>query len=91
VNPAWYNNLPDNLKAVFDASAEAALIYSDTIWLNSETGFFNFLSNKLKVNAIKPEDRPGFVEKTKSVWKSYIDQGYFTQKDIDQALDIAKK
>jgi C4-dicarboxylate-binding protein DctP len=91
VNPNWYNNLPDNLKAVFDASAEAALIYSDTIWLNSETGYFNFLSEKLKVNSIKPEDRKGFVEKAKSVWKSYVDEGYFSQEDIDQVLDIAKK
>jgi hypothetical protein len=31
------------------------------------------------------------VEKAKSVWKSYVDEGYFSQKDIDQVLDIAKK
>jgi C4-dicarboxylate-binding protein DctP len=91
VNPAWYDSLPENLKAVFDATAEAALIYSDTIWLNSESGYFNFLSEKLKVNTITPEDRKGFVEKAKSVWKSYVDEGYFSQKDIDQVLDIAKK
>ena len=91
VNPAWYNSLPDDLKAIFDASAEAALIYSDTIWLNSEAGFFNFLEKKLKVNEITPENRKEFVEKTKSVWDSYVKQGYFTQEDIDKMLEIAKK
>lgn len=91
VNPAWYQNLPDDLKAVFDAVAEATMIYSDTIWLNSETGYYNILKGKLEVNDVAPEDREGFVKGVKSVWQYYVDQGYFTWDEINEALAIASK
>jgi TRAP-type transport system periplasmic protein len=91
VNPAWYNGLPDDLKAIFDAVAEATMIYSDTIWLNSEVGYFNILKDKLKVNHMDPKDRPGFVNGVKSVWQYYVDKGYFTWDEINKALAIANK
>ena len=91
VNPAWYNSLPDNLKAVFDAVAEATMIYSDTIWLNSEQNYFNILKDKLQVNFIVPEARKQFVDGVKGVWQSYVDEGYFTWDEINQALAIAAK
>ena len=91
VNPAWYNGLPDDLKAIFDAVAEATLIYSDTIWLNSETGYYNILKDKLEVNHLDPKERDGFVEGVKSVWQYYVDQDYFTWSEINEALAIAGK
>lgn len=91
VNPAWYNSLPDDLKAVFDAVAEATMIYSDTIWLNSEQNYFNVLKDKLQVNFIAPEARKQFVDGVKPVWQSYVDEGYFTWDEINQALAIAGK
>jgi C4-dicarboxylate-binding protein DctP len=91
VNPAWYNALPDDLKAVFDAVSEATMIYSDTIWLNSEQKYFNILKDKLEVNFTTPEDRSGFVEGVKSVWQYYVDEGYFSWDEIDAARKIAEK
>ncbi|HOO90542.1 MAG TPA: TRAP transporter substrate-binding protein [Syntrophales bacterium] len=91
VNPAWYNSLPDDLKAIFDAVAEATIIYSDTIWLNSETGYYNILKDKLIVNHMDPKDRSGFVDGVKSVWQYYVDQGYFTWDEINEAIAIANK
>jgi len=91
VNPAWYNGLPDDLKAVFDAAAEATMIYSDTIWLNSEQNYYNTLKDKLQVNFITPEARKQFVDGVKPVWQSYVDEGYFTWDEINQALAIAGK
>jgi tripartite ATP-independent transporter DctP family solute receptor len=91
VNPNWYKGLPDDLKAIFDAVAEATMIYSDTIWLNSEVGYFNILKDKLAVNELDPKDRPGFVNGVKSVWQYYVDEGYFTWDEINQALAIAAK
>jgi tripartite ATP-independent transporter DctP family solute receptor len=91
VNPAWYNDLPDDLKAIFDAVAEATMIYSDTIWLNSEVGYYNILKDKLKVNHMDPKDRPGFVNGVKSVWQYYVDEGYFTWDEINKAIAIANK
>jgi C4-dicarboxylate-binding protein DctP len=91
VNPAWYNGLPDDLKAIFDAVAEATMIYSDTIWLNSEQGYYNILKDKLEVNHCDPKYRKGFVDSVKGVWQYYIDKGYFTWDEINQALAIAAK
>ena len=91
VNPAWYNALPDDLKAVFDAVSEATMIYSDTIWLNSEQKYFNILKDKLEVNFTTPEDRSGFVEGVKSVWQYYVDEGYFSWDEIVAARKIAEK
>lgn len=91
VNQAWYNSLPNDLKAIFDAVAEATMIYSDTIWLNSEVGYYNILKDKLKVNHMDPKDRPGFVKGVKGVWQYYVDKGYFTWDEINEALAIAAK
>lgn len=91
VNPAWYKSLPDDLKAIFDAVAEATMIYSDTIWLNSEQSFFNILKDKLAVNQITSEARKGFVAGVKGVWQYYVDKGYFTWDEINQATAIAEK
>jgi len=91
VNPEWYNSLPEDLKAVFNSVAEATMQYSDTIWLNSEEGYFNILKEKLAVNTITPEARAQFVNKVQSVWKYYTDKNYFTQAEINEALAIASK
>jgi len=91
VNPQWYNSLPEDLKAVFDSVAIAAMEYSDTIWLASEDGYFNILKEKLQVNTITPEARAEFVKAVQSVWQYYIDKGNFTRAEIDEALAIAAR
>ena len=90
VNPDWYNKLPDDLKSIFDACAKAAMIYSDTIWLNSENKFFNFLSTKLKTNTLTSDDTAKFAEAAKPVWSKYVDDGFFSWDDIKEAQKIAK-
>jgi TRAP-type C4-dicarboxylate transport system substrate-binding protein len=91
VSPAWYNSLSDDLKAVFDAVAQATLIYSDTIWLNSENGYYYFLKDKLQTNTISTGDRKLFVDKVKPVWQYYVDEGFFTWDDINKAIAIAQE
>ena len=90
VNPAWYNGLPDDLKAVFDASAKAAMIYSDTIWLNSEANFQAFLQTKLETNFLSSEDVAAFAQAAKPVWQQYVDDKSFTWDQIEEAQKIAK-
>jgi tripartite ATP-independent transporter DctP family solute receptor len=90
VNPDWYNKLPADLKNIFDASAKAALIYSDTIWLNSENKFFNFLSSKLKTNSLSSEDTAKFADAAKPVWQQYVDDGFFSWDDIKSMQKLAK-
>jgi tripartite ATP-independent transporter DctP family solute receptor len=90
VNPSWYNSLPDDLKAVFDSVAESTMIYSDTIWLNSEKDYYYILRDELKVNELTPEATEEFREAVKSVWQSYVDDGFFSWDDINEAIRIAK-
>jgi C4-dicarboxylate-binding protein DctP len=90
VNPDWYNKLPDDLKNIFDASAKATMIYSDTVWLNSENNYLNFLKTKLKTNTLSPLDTAKFAEAAKPVWQLYVDDGFFTWNDIKAAQKIAK-
>jgi len=90
VNPDWYAKLPADLKHIFDASAKAAMKYSDTIWLNSENTYLNFLKTKLKTNTLSPEDTAKFAEAAKPVWQQYVDDGFFSWDDINSAQKIAK-
>jgi len=89
VNLGWYENLPQELKNIFDAGAKAAMIYSDTVWLSSEKDYTNFLKGKLETNVIAPGNRGMFVDKVKSVWSHYINEGVATQAEIDEARAIA--
>ena len=88
VNPAWYNSLPNDLKKIFDDSAKSAMVYSDTIWLNSEKKYFGILSEKLKTNTIDENARKAFVKACQPVWDSYVKDGTFTSSDIRKLLKI---
>jgi tripartite ATP-independent transporter DctP family solute receptor len=90
VNPGWYNSLPDDLKAVFDSAAQSTMIYSDTIWLNSEKDYYYILRDKLQVNELTPAATEEFRKAVKSVWQSYVDDGFFSWEDINEAIRIAK-
>jgi tripartite ATP-independent transporter DctP family solute receptor len=90
VNPAWYNSLPADLKPIFDSVAEAAMIYSDTIWLNSEKDYYYILRDHLTVNELTPQAVTAFREAVKPVWQSYVDDGSFTWNDLNAAMAIAK-
>lgn len=90
VNPDWYNALPDDLKNIFDSVAEAAMMYSDEIWLGSEKDYFYTLKEHLEVNELTPEARAEFVEAVKPVWQGYVDEGSFTWDQINQVLELAK-
>ena len=91
VNPDWYASLPDDLKQIFDASAKAAMVYSDTVWLNSENNYYNLLQTKLETNTLTPEVTAEFAEAAKPVWQQYVDDGYFSWDDIKAAQKMAKQ
>ncbi|MFW6250428.1 MAG: TRAP transporter substrate-binding protein [Alkalispirochaetaceae bacterium] len=91
VNPGWYDSLPADLKEVFDEVAAETIEYSDEIWLASEFSFLEELEKHLEVNEITAANRESFVERVQSVWQYYVDEGYFTQADIDRALAIVNQ
>ena len=88
VNPGWYNSLPADLQGIFDEVATDTMAYSDEIWLASENSFLEELAKHLEVNEISSRNRQGFVDRVQGVWEYYVDEGYFTQADIDRALSM---
>lgn len=88
VNPSWYNSLPADLQEIFDEVATETMAYSDEIWLASENSFLEELAKHLEVNEITSRNRQGFVDRVQNVWEYYIEEGYFSQADIDRALSL---
>jgi tripartite ATP-independent transporter DctP family solute receptor len=91
VNPDWYDSLPSDLQEVFDLVAVQTMMYSDEIWLASETGYLDILRDHLQVNSLSAEAHAEFVEAVQPVWQYYIDEGYFTEADIDEALALVNQ
>lgn len=91
VNPAWYNSLPDDLRQIFDLVAVQTMAYSDEIWLASENGYLDTLRQNLETNTITADAREGFVAAARPVWDYYINEGFFSQADVDEALAIANQ
>jgi C4-dicarboxylate-binding protein DctP len=86
VSLAWYESLPADLKAIFTAAAKAAMARSDEVWLASEKDYQSLLTQKLQANRITPESHKTFVAKVKTVWDHYVNAGFFTRAEIDEAL-----
>ena len=91
VSLKWYEGLPADLKKAFDASARKAMEWSDTNWLASEADYQKTLEGKLKVIAISDANRAKFIAKVKPVWTHYVQQGTFTDAEIQEVLAAAKK
>ncbi len=85
VNLNWYNTLPPDLQKIFDEVAEEAIRYSDRLNREKEIEYIKRLSNKLKTNYVTPENIEKFRKATQPVYQYFIDKGYFTWDDIEEA------
>jgi C4-dicarboxylate-binding protein DctP len=89
VNPDWYTNLPEDLKAIFDTVAIDAMRYSDKIWLASESEYLRKMEDKIQVNTVPKENLKGFIEAGKVVYQYYVDEGYFSWDEINEVRKAA--
>ncbi len=90
VNLKWYQSLPSDLKNVFDKAAKEAMVWSDTHWLASESGYLDTLKKNMTVNTISAENRAKFVAKVKPVWDFYVKDGTFTDAEIQSLIKAGK-
>jgi C4-dicarboxylate-binding protein DctP len=91
VNLDWYSTLPPDLQTIFDQVAEEAIRYSDRLNRDKEIDYIKKLSEKLITNYVTQENIEKFREATKPVYQYFIDKGYFTWDDINEARTILKK
>jgi len=91
VNLQWYNSLPDDLKNIFDEVAVEAMSFSDQLNRDKETEYIDRLSEKLLTNYVSPENLEKFRKTTEPVYQYFIDKGYFTMADIEEARAFINK
>lgn len=91
VNLEWYNELPNDLKIIFDETAVEAMQFSDKLNREKETEYLKLLSEKLKTNYVTTENLDKFREATKPVYQYFINKGYFTWDDIKEVRSILSK
>ena len=61
------------------------------MWDTLDNTFLETLKNELEINTLTSDAKAEFVTAVESVWQSYVDDGYFTQDDIDEALAIIQE
>ena len=83
-NYDWYSALPDDLKVIFDDCAKEAMQYRTDIWLASENACIDTIKENCEVNTLTDENRAAFREQCLPVWQQFVEDGSFTQADLDE-------
>lgn len=90
VNLAWYERLPTDLQALFDAAAREAIAYSDRLNRSLEREYIEKLSQVLETNTIRGEALAKFRQAVVPVYEIMVAKGYFTWEDIAAARAAAR-
>lgn len=83
-NYEWYSALPEDLQATFDEVAKEAIDKRTEDWLASDADNIEVISQNCEVNEVQENDLALFREKCVPVWNEFMEEGYFTQEDLDQ-------
>ncbi|PAB61035.1 TRAP transporter substrate-binding protein [Anaeromicrobium sediminis] len=94
VNMKWYESLPNDLKRIFDEVSIETMVYSDKLLSEQENEFANKLQGVVDdtVQVLEdPELTKEWVEASKPLWKGFVEEGLFTQEDIDKVEEILEE
>lgn len=87
-NLSWYESLPADLQEIYNEVAAEAIEMRTEDWLASDDANIQLLSEQCEMNEVSAENLELFREKCMPVWQAFIDEGYFTQEDLDEVLSI---
>lgn len=91
VNMDWYQSLPDDLKTIFNEVATEAMMYSDKMVSEQSDGFCEKVAAECDVSVRVLED-PELVKAwskaAEPILQRFIDDGIFTQEDIEAVQSI---
>ena len=90
VNLSWYEKLPEPLQFTFDEVAREAMLYSDRLNRQSEQEYIELLSKELETNYVAGENLDKFRELAQPVYQYFVDKGYLTWEEINEARRIAQ-
>ena len=90
VNLKWYEALPGDLQTIFDQVADEAIHYSDRMNRKSEAEYLAKLATKMEVNYVRGEELEPFRDKAGVVYEHFVEKGYFTWEEIEEAQRVAR-
>lgn len=86
----WYEQLPNDLKKIFDNAAKQAMSYSDGLNRASEQSYQERLCAVLECNIVSASELKKMSKVTQPVYDIFIDKGDFTKADVEKAKRIAQ-
>jgi C4-dicarboxylate-binding protein DctP len=90
VNLSWYQNLPDDLKPIFDEVSRETIALSDKMNRESEQDYIDKLSAHLETNLVEGEALEPFRQAVQPVYDYFIEQRTFTEEDVNRARAAAR-
>ena len=90
VDLVWYEELPTDLKSVFDAVAVETIQYSDTLNRAAEGEMIKRLEEVLEVNYLTGDDLLPFQKLSESVYEDFVARGVLSDEDIREAKAVAR-
>lgn len=90
VNLAWYEELPPDLKEVFDQVSAETIRFSDDMNEQSEQDYIERLSGVLETTIVDAQGLEEFAELARPVYRHFIDRGVFSWDDVQRARRIAR-
>ena len=89
VNLAWYEELPPDLREVFDQVSVETIMLSDDMNERSEQDYISRLSQVLETTVVDAQGLAAFAELALPVYEHFIDKGVFSREDVERARRIA--
>ena len=89
VNLAWYEELPPDLREVFDQVSVETIRFSDDMNERSEQDYIARLSQVLETTVVDAQGLAAFAELARPVYEHFIDKGVFSREDVERARRIA--
>jgi len=90
INLAWYERLPADLQQILDEVSVETIRYSDQMNRESEGEYLRLLSQALETNYVTGADLAEFKKAAEPVYAHFVEKGYFTWDDIEEARRAAR-
>lgn len=85
----WYNALDSELQVTLKKCADKMMIYNDELNREATEDSFAVLKKEMEVNYLTEEQRQRFIDQSQAVYDYYIEQGFFSQAEIDEIREAA--
>ncbi|MFW5988317.1 MAG: TRAP transporter substrate-binding protein [bacterium] len=86
---SWYNSLDSELQVILEKCADKMMVYNDELNREATEESLQVLEKEMQVNYLSDEQRKKFIDKAQAVYDYYIEQGFFTQAEIDEIREAA--